>query len=74
MSIIIFQARVVPISADQVHKIQSMLFKFLWHPNKIEAIGRKTLLKDRHIGGFNMIDVRSKLDACQLEKLKDLAN
>ena len=49
-----------------------MYFNFIWNPEKMESISRKTLIAEKERGGFEIPDVESKIKACELEKILEL--
>lgn len=72
MSVILYHARTIPFPPASIKEIQSLIFKFLWHPAKIEAIARTKLQLPWNNGGINMVNVQAKIRSCQVEKMKSL--
>lgn len=66
---IIYNARVISMPKEEQKQIQKLYFNFLWHPGKMEAIRRKTLLAEKDRGGFGMPDVEARIKTCELEKI-----
>jgi len=54
-----------------INHLNSLLFKFLWHPNWIENIKRKKLTPMYEQGGLKMINIDAKLKTCRVERINN---
>lgn len=69
---VVYNARVIQMPKETQKEIQSTCFKFLWHPEKMESIARKTLIAETKEGGMGIPDIESRVKACQLESLVEI--
>ena len=73
ISQIVHKARIYIPSKQIIKELNSLIYSFLWYPNCIEQLSRKKLIADREKGGINLIDIKSKMETCRVEKAKALA-
>ena len=71
--VIIHKAKILIPPPEILKQINTILYKFLWHPNPIENLSRKKLIAHKDQGGIAMIDLNSKFETCRIEKIKHLA-
>lgn len=69
---VIYNARAIPVPTDIRKEIERMCYNFLWHPERMENIARKTLIAEKDKGGMGIPDIESKIKACELEKVIEL--
>jgi exonuclease III len=55
-----------------IRKLNSVIFKYFWHPNQMELVSRNTLLHNKLQGGFNMVDIKSKIHSFRLQHIQKL--
>ena len=70
---IIHLAKILIPPQNVVNQINSLMYRFLWHPNWIENIKRTKLTANTEQGGINMINIKAKFDTCRVEKIQELA-
>lgn len=66
-------ARLLPIPKETEKHINSIIFKFLWHPNSVEQISRLKLKRKIQDGGINIINVDALCKSALMERLTILA-
>lgn len=66
---ILYNARVVPPTKEDQKELEKTYFQFIWHPNKMEAIPRKTLIAEKENGALRLPDIESRIRTCTLEKI-----
>lgn len=66
---IIYHARAVSAPLEIAKALEKMFFQFLWKPERIEKISRKSLIAEKASGGLQIPDPFSKITAAHLEKL-----
>ena len=56
-----------------MNHIDSLMHRFLWHPNRFENIKRTKPTANTEQGGINLINIKAKFETCRVEKIKKLA-
>ncbi len=54
-----------------IDQINSEIFKFLWHPQRIQQINKETIHLPEHKGGLNIIDIQTKIDMLNILRFTD---
>lgn len=71
---IINTARIYKPTYAHLKKLDNLLYKFLWYPNILEPLARKTLQRAIENGGLNVPSTDIKCDISQLEFFQQLLN
>ena len=62
----------VPISAGFLNTINSIIFKFLWHPSFLEAVKRTKLQENMKSGGIDLTDIKLKMQVARFIRIQNL--
>ena len=73
VNLFLYNARIINVPKNIINNLNSILFKFLWYPEKIEHTSRKVLIKEIVDGGIGFPHINCKYLAGHLEKLSILA-
>ncbi len=68
LSHIIFISKLLLPSRDEIKQINSIIFKFLWAPRKIEQCARAKIIKHCKDGGLGIPDIKSRAEAVFLSR------